>query len=250
MFFLRSASFANSGSVRHLGLVVFMAILGLQCVGRPSAPKVQPGPRTVARGWNLPDESLRTQRLFRVRYEGPEGRGGMKLVLKLTAETNFQMLTSDALGRPLWSLQTSDSETLLIDHRGKEFCVSEEIRLPEAVFQVMPWRSLPRVLLGYLPIELEVEEWSSGGEIEFRGNDGRRWTARLEEGRPMSWILWEGDRPLLWWSRQGQGGVLSHRQGVQYRWREIVSEPLPSPLGDLQIPTGYRALDCHASNLP
>lgn len=174
----------------------------------------------------------------------------MKLVLKLSSESRFQVSTTDALGRPMWSLQASEVETLLIDHRGKEFCRAKDILLPDPVLEAMPWRSLPRVLLGYLPTEPETIDHSSAEEIDFRGRDGRRWTSRLDAGRPTSWVLWEESRPALWWSRQGEGGVLSHRQGIQIRWREIVNEALQSPLVDLQVPSGYESLECHTRDLP
>jgi hypothetical protein len=174
----------------------------------------------------------------------------MKLILKLSSEDRFQVTTTDSLGRPLWSLQASGTETLLIDHRGKEFCKASDLRLPDPVLAAMPWQSLPRVLLGYLPTEPESIESSSAEEIDFRGSDGRRWTSRLDGGRPTTWILWEESRPALWWARQGEGGVLSHRQGIQVRWREIVNEPLKSPLVDLQIPSGYAPTECHARDLP
>jgi len=174
----------------------------------------------------------------------------MKLILKLSSESRFQVSTTDALGRPLWSLQASEVESLLIDHRGQEFCRAKEIRLPDPVLEAMPWRALPRVLLGYLPTEPETIVKRSSLEIDFRGRDGQRWTSRLDAGRPMSWVLWEESRPALWWSRQGDGGVLSHRQGIQIRWRQIVNEPLKSPLVDLQIPSGYGPSECHTRDLP
>lgn len=234
----------------HLGALIFLAGLEMQCAARFSGPEVTSIPVPADRGWTLPTDVLSTQRLFRVRYEDQDGRVGMKLILKLSSETDFQVLTNDALGRPLWSLQTGGSQTLMIDHRGKVYCLTEEIHLPEAVLQVLPWQSLPRVLLGYLPAVPEMVEQSSSGELRFRDADDRRWTARIDDGRPESWVLWGDDRPLLWWSRQGTGGVLSHARGVQFRWREIVREPMEHPPADLQIPVGYRPSDCHASDLP
>lgn len=174
----------------------------------------------------------------------------MKLVLKLASEARFQVSTTDALGRPLWSLQTNEVETLLIDHRGKEFCRGPDIRLPDPVLEAIPWRALPRVLLGYLPTEPVKIEDSSASEIDFRDRDGRRWTSRLDFGRPTSWVLWEESRPALWWSRLGDGGVLSHRQGIQITWREVVDESLQTPLVELQIPTGYGQSECHSHDLP
>lgn len=241
---------ANRGSFSYWGLVVLAAALEVQCAGGSAKPKIQPDAGGAARAWALPTEALETQRLFRVRYEGQEGRAGMKLVLKLVSETRFQVLTSDSLGRPLWSLQTNGGETRLVDHRSKEFCSAEELRLPDPVLESMPLQSLPRVLLGYLPSEPATIEKISHEEMDFRSADGRRWTSRLEAGRSISWVLWEKGRPVLWWSGKGGVGTLSHRQGIQIRWREIVSEPLQLPLGDLQVPNGYRPSECDARNLP
>ena len=232
------------------GAIAFVAILGIQCAAGSSGPRILPDPDGASPRFEMPGESLETQRLFRVRYEGQEGRGGMKLVLKLASESSFQVSTTDSIGRPLWSLQASDGETLLIDHRGRQFCAGEDVRLPDPVLEAMPWPSLPRVLLGFLPTMPQTIARSSAEEIEYQSLDGRRWTARLDSGRPLSWVLWEGERPVLWWSRQGAGGMLSHRQGIQIRWREVVSEPLRGPLVDLQVPSGYQPAVCDASHLP
>lgn len=243
----------DNGSLQGLCSVVLAALLAVQCAGRSSAPKLLPesdGSDGTANVWALPAGALDTQRLYRVRYEGQEGQGGMKLILKLSSASRFQVLTSDALGRPLWSLEAKEEETLLVDHRAKEFCRAKDIHLPDPVLEAMPWRSLPRVLLGYLPTDPETIHRSSAEEIDFRGSDGRRWTSRLEAGRPKSWVLWEDSRPALWWSRRGEGGMVSHRQGIQIRWREIVAEPLQSPVLDLQIPSGYGPSECHARDLP
>jgi len=130
------------------------------------------------------------------------------------------------------------------------FCRASEVRLPDPVLAAMPWQSLPRVLLGYLPTKPARIERRTTDEIDFRGEDGRRWTSRLTTGQPSSWVLWEEDRPVLWWSRQGEGGMVSHRQGIQIKWREIVSEPLLEPVAELQIPSGYQVSECHANDLP
>lgn len=244
MIAIRRASFFSRGAI------AFGAILGLQCAAGSSLPVTPEVLDGGSPGWAVPDESLETQRLFRVRYEGQEGRGGMKLVLKLASETWFQVSTSDALGRPLWSLQAREGESLLIDHRGRQFCSGEQVRLPDPVLEAMPWESLPRVLLGFLPTMPDTIVQSSAEAIEFQSFDGRRWTARLDSGRPLSWVLWEADRPVLWWSRQADGGLLSHRQGIQIKWREVVGERLRAPLEDLQVPTGYQPSICDASHLP
>jgi len=243
-------SYLDTTSIRALGLTALAAVFGLHCATTVPGPKTEAEPGESDSAWTVPAEALGTQRLFRVRYEGQDGRGGMKLVLRLSSESTFEVLTSDALGRPLWSLQTSEMETLLIDHRARVFCRASEVRLPDPVLAAMPWQSLPRVLLGYLPTKPARIERRTTDEIDFRGEDGRRWTSRLATGQPSSWVLWEEDRPVLWWSRQGEGGMVSHRQGIQIKWREIVSEPLLDPVAELQIPSGYQVSECNANDLP
>ena len=241
---------ADRGTLLYLSSVALAAVLGLQCATGSPGPRVRPGFGEATVGWSLPAEALGTQRLFRVHYEGQGGRGGMKLVLRLHSESEFQVSTTDALGRSLWSLQTGEMATILIDHRRREYCEARDFRLPDPVLEEMPWPSLPRVLLGFFPAEPEMIESSSEHEVDYRGSDGRRWTGRLEGGRASSWVLWDDSRPVLWWRRQGDGGLLSHREGIQIRWREIVNEPLQSPFVDLQIPAGYRPSECRAVDLP
>ena len=225
--------------------MTLVALLEVQCASRSSTPTTRSAAEALPETWALPRAAVGSQYLFRVRYEDRGGRSGMKLVLKLVSETDFQVTTTDGLGRPLWSLETTESETLLIDHRQRQYCVAGEIRLPETALEAMPWRSLPRLLLGHLPMVPDSAVPGASAEISFEGQNGRRWTAKLDAGSPESWILWEGEQPILWWSRQDEGGVLSHRQGVQFRWRELVREPLDSPPSELQIPPGYRSVDCH-----
>jgi len=48
----------------------------------------------------------------------------------------------------------------------------------------------------------------------------------------------------LWWQRRDHGGVLSHRDGAQFRWRRSVTEPLSEAPPALAIPAGYVTADC------
>ena len=66
----------------------------------------------------------------------------------------------------------------------------------------------------------------------------------MKEDGAASWTLWADGRPLLWWGRQPAGGILSHREGAQFRWRETVAEPLSGDLRELTVPPDYRRGAC------
>jgi hypothetical protein len=211
-----------------------------------------PGPkgeRAVERSEaELPASELGTQRLFRVRYQGRGGGGSLKLVLRLAARDDFQLSASDPLGRAVWTLRARGEETLIIDHRRSEYCeTGRSVRVPEAALASLPIEMLPLVLLGYLPVEADGP---AEGEIEVRDSTGQRWTARLEEGRPRSWMLWQGEQPSLWWLAQPRGGILSHRSGSQFRWRESVAEPLAEELGTPPPPPEYTRVECDDWSIP
>lgn len=195
----------------------------------------------------MPAAELASQRLYRVRYQGPEGDGSLRLTLRLAAPDRFELSAADPLGRARWSLRLDGDRARVVDHERREYCrTGSSLRVPEVALAELPVESLPRVLLGRLPVPPPAAR-ASAAEIDFRDQRGRRWTARLDEGAPASWTLWEAGEPLLWWQPQPRGGVLSHRRGAQFRWRETVAEPLaagPSALGPGAPPEGYREVEC------
>ncbi len=227
-------------------MVAGIAVLTLGCAsgGAPrTAPAVEPGPGSAAGDPVLADVELRSQRLFRVRYQSREGSGGLRLVLRLAATDRFSLSASDTLGRPVWSLGYADGETLIVDHKLKESCrTGADVRVPEAALAPLPIEMLPLVLLGHLPVTSEQTD----GEVDLLDAQARRWTARMEDGRPLSWTLWSGGEPSLWWLAQSRGGVLSHRSGSQFRWRESVVEPLSAGAEALEPPAEYPVIDCEA----
>jgi hypothetical protein len=198
----------------------------------------------------IPDEALDSQRLYRVRYEGPGGGGGLRLVLRVAAADRFSIAASDPFGRAVWSLSLAASETLVVDHRRAEYCTTgADVRVPEAALAPLPVGMLPSVLLGRLPVSPGASE--SADELELIDREGRRWTARFVGGELASWTLWDDSSPSLWWLAQGRGGgVLSHRGGSQFRWRETAAEPLAAGAEVLEPPAGYSLVDCDAWSLP
>lgn len=238
-------------------LLTLLAVLLATCAsgGRPgsssergsgaSAPT--PAAGTVAPGAGLAEGEANTQRLFRVRYQGPRGSGGLRLVLRLAASDRFSLAASDTLGRPVWSLGYAGGRTLVVDHRLQETCATgADVRVPEAALAPLPIEALPIVLLGRLPVAAAERD----GPVDLVDGQERRWTAKLEDGRPLTWTLWSAGEPSLWWLAQPDGGVLSHRGGSQFRWRQTVVEPLAEGLELLEPPDEYPRVDCDDWDLP
>lgn len=193
---------------------------------------------------------LGTQSLFRVRYGDRKGAGGLRLILRLDTSDRFQLVASDLLGRAVWSLELYDRQVLLVSHSEKTYCLAGiELALPEVALDPLPVRALPKVLLGYLPVAVRADSVTGDARFDFTDPDHRRWTGNLESDGPSNWMLWEGEQPVLWWTRQEKGGILSHREGVQFRWRTVVSEPLGGGFERLAVPGSYAKAACYESHV-
>ena len=186
--------------------------------------------------------SAASQTLYRVRYEGPEGAGSLRLVMRRLATDRFQLKAADSFGRAVWSLDLDGQEVLLVNHRRKEACVSgSELRVPEVALRPLPLPAVARVLASRTPLPappgVDRADWTDEA--------GQRWTARWEGDLLASWTLWQSGEPQLWWSRQPRGGVLSHRDGSQFRWRETAREKLlPANYQRLEPPADYDFGQC------
>ncbi|MGB6362116.1 MAG: hypothetical protein WBG64_05545, partial [Thermoanaerobaculia bacterium] len=168
----------------------------------------------MAATWVLAARDLGTQNLFRVRYGGAKGAGGLRLILRLDTSDRFQLVASDVLGRAVWSMELYDRQVLLVNHAEKTYCLAGmELTLPEVALDPLPVRTLPKVLLGYLPVAVGADSVTDDARFDFTDPNQRRWTGSFEAGKPSSWMLWEGEQPLVWWTRQDKGGILSHREG-------------------------------------
>lgn len=166
----------------------------------------------------------------------------MRLALLDTGPAAYQARASDAFGRGLWSLELAGPRATFVDHRQRLFCVTEEdLRLPELALGSLSLDRLPTLLDGAIPA---TPRGAGDDPGDFVDVEGRRWTARWENGVLEAWTLWRGDRPLLWWQHREEGGMLSHRDGAQLRWRRSVTEPLGEAPPPLALPAGYLAADC------
>lgn len=245
-------------SADRAGIAAFA--LSLAACAPAVAPRTAPGvpspPSRLAAPWEVPAAALATQRLYRVRYDGPQGEGNVKVTLRLATVERYQVQAADPLGRPLWALDVAGGRGLWVDHRAESTCRLEgRLELAGVPLSPFPLLALPPLLLGRLPAAPGVGEEraalraaaSGDARIDFADAEGRRWTARLTDGRPRSWTLWAagGREPRISWLAAGDEAVLSDReQGVQLRWREIVAEPLAGDLEPVASPPGYREMVC------
>ena len=205
------------------------------------------GPRSGGlEPWQLPADAYPSQRLYRVKYRGPQGDAAFKLTLYLEAEASYRMLASD-LGRKLWSLTVDgQGEAVWLDYRRKEYCrasAASELRfLPLAE---LPLASLPRLLLGRLPAEPAAGLARGERNISFLDARGFRWNGELDGDRLRWWSLVDAGEAVIWWRLEDAGGVFSDRRGRQeVRWREVVREALKKPLGEVEIPAKFGPGSC------
>lgn len=191
-----------------------------------------------------------TQSLYRVQYSGPDGSGGLRLVLRQASSGRFQLATADTLGRKLLSLEHDGDQTLFVDHRERVFCEGgPDLRLQETTLRVLPLSAIPRVLSGELPIDLQ-DGVVRGSSMEYQDSDGRRWSVRSEEATVVAWTMWSEETPTLWWTRQNKGGILSHHDGSQFRWRQVVLEETGVSLEALRAPDGFSRVQCDDYDFP
>lgn len=229
-----------------LALAALLAALAASCATTAPVPS---GTGTgAAAPWELLPATRSTQHLFRLRYDGPEGEGSLRLALRLEGAERYQVRATDPLGRALWTLDTRGDRALWLDHRNRLACTLAGRFDPAAArLTPFPLPALPALLLGRLPAPPAGRvERPAPGALSYRDDRERRWTVRLGEGGgPRAWTLWSAGEPAVWW-RFGDGeAVLSdRRRGVQLRWRRTLSEPLAGPLEAVEAPAGFRRVDC------
>lgn len=210
-----------------------------------------PAGRAVPAPGGLREDDAHTQSLFRVQYEGPEGSGALRLVLKVEGPERYLVETRDRFGRLLWRIEGSAERNLLVDDRLRLYCASEEgIRIPEIALEALPLEDLPGILLDRLPgglVPLEAPGGEAGEAAEYRDRRWRRWTVTGPVEEPTAWTYWESGEPRMWWRREAPGeAVLSHRAGTQLRWKRVASEPMAGALETLELDASYQRIACSA----
>jgi hypothetical protein len=243
----------------------------------PGAPATANRPAAgggAAAPWEVPPEAYGTQTLYRVAVTGAEGQGSLKLTLRLAAAGRYQAQAVDPLGRALWSLDVEGGKGFWLDHRARLFCRLENaFDLAFLPLGPLTLDALPPLLLGRLPVApadpallqtvaLQPAPGTPEGggrrqadaEIAYGDAAGRRWTAVLRDGQPISWGLWQDPQagPILSWLDSGGWAVLSdRRKGVQVRWRQTLREALRTPLTPPSSPPAdYRPGQCDLRGVP
>jgi hypothetical protein len=201
----------------------------------------------VARGepeqslWGLPEDALRTQRILKLHYDGPDGDATLNLVLRLERSDRFSLQGNDQLGRGWFRLAVDESAALFLDLREKTFCRFEEsIEIAAVPLGPLPFDQLPALLLGRLPV-VPVERSRLGGDgWRLVDGAGREWTAEAPGGRLQRWTLWRAGEPEVWWHRDETLAYLSARsEGLQLRWRGAPGQALTRSPATLEVPEGF-----------
>jgi hypothetical protein len=196
--------------------------------------------------WEIPASELHTQRLFRLRYGGPEGEGGLRLTLRIVAPARYRVSTVDLAGRALWSLSVEGEDGLWIDHRGERFCrFSGSLGLAALPLSPFPLPALPALLLGRAPAVPAGRVERTAGRLEYQDSQGRRWRVETAGREVLEWTLWGEAGPAVWWRRQAGEAIVSERErAVQIRWREVLRESLLALPSPPEVPAAYAAASC------
>lgn len=206
------------------------------------------GGSKTAEMWEVPEEAYPTQRLYRMRYQGPDDeRAGFKLTLYLVDRAQYRMLAADSLGRKLWALDLdAEGRATWLNYRAKEFChLGAADSLGFLPIARLPLVALPRLLLGRMPTEPMASLEKYDTHLTFLDAEGQRWNGSFQDGRLQWWSQVEGEENIAWWRREEQGGSYIHRSSQQeLRWKEIVREAMAAPLVGLDIPPRFREGIC------
>jgi hypothetical protein len=172
-------------------------------------------------------------------YDGGGGRVSLRVVLRRAGDDRFQLTASDVAGRLVFGLDYAGDQAVLVDHRAAMYCVGGPgLRLTEVHPSELPLAALPRVLRGRLPVARSALKPSGARKDEWIDSARRRWRVHHDAEVLARWSLFDAEGPVLWWARQGDGGILSRRGGEQYRWTLIVTEDAAHPLADI-VPEGF-----------
>lgn len=226
-----------------LGVSLAAITSGCATLGAGAGAVVEP---VIAEPWQLAAEDFPSQRLYRVHYEGPEGKLSFKLVLQLLGRSHFRMQAADGLGRKLWVLRLEpDGRALWINHREGSYCRTDgDAGLAWIPLTRLPLEGLPRLLLGRLPATPAGDLRQLEDRLSYLDRQGQTWVGTLRGGLVDRWTLLGAGEPAAWWQRDDDskpGAIFSDRRGQQQvRWRQVVHEHLAQAPEADPVPEDYR----------
>lgn len=237
--------------MRGFGLLLLPVLILLAGCAGGALPR--PAPAHDLDPWEIPESVLHSQRLYRVHYSGPEGEGSFRVTLRLATPERYQLQAVDPVGRSLWSLDVTQDRGLFLNHRSRSSCIFEgSFALSGVSLGPFPLLALPTLLVGRLPVQPATVPKTEEGQVTFRDDQNRVWTAVIgEAGVLQSWNMREGAGPSLLWVRSEGWAILSDRErDVQVRWREVLGEKAEGEITALPVPGGYREEPCREPDLP
>jgi len=150
-------------------------------------------------------------------------------MLRLEEPSRYRLdATHPVFNRRLWSLQVQGSEAILVDYLQDLHCrYRDEAEIPAIPLGPFPFASLPRLLMGYLPLEPAGPVERRGGVLRFRDGRQRVWTVRPAKGAIEDWIVSGTDKlSVHWFSSPEWLYLVSETEETELRWRETLREPV------------------------
>ena len=234
-------------------LACLSLLIGCASAGRPREVLTvgDSGGSRAALPWEIPGAEWGTQRIVRMRYDGPEGEGTLHLVLRFESSDRFHVEASDRLGRRWWDLNVQGGDALVLWVRERTYCrYRGDLEIPALSLGPVPAEAVAALLLLRLPaspvgpgvVEAVSAAGSGAVELDFEDRWGRRWTAVTTASVPRSWELHRGTRTTASWrvDADGMARLVEPEVGLELRWlQNRPAKPLRGVLRAPEVPDGF-----------
>lgn len=218
---------------------------------REVLPVGDAGATGVALPWEIPGAEWGTQRIVKMRYDGPEGEGTLHLVLRFESPDRFHVEASDRLGRRWWELNVQDGRALVLWVRERTFCrYRGDLEIPALSLGPVPAGAVAALLMLRLPappanfgvVQSTLARGSGAVKLDFEDRWDRRWTAVTTASAPRSWTLHRGARERASWQvdADGMSRLVEPEAELELRWRQNrPAKPLRGVLRAPEVPDGF-----------